>query len=118
MPLEPFFFDLCDSVVVVEEPEVDVYFEPPPIESEADRRNDVRSVWRKLDERLYFVFKARAEAKTFMFPQRITGADETMRGVTKRNRSDHISSPFSHLHLHNTSHLTPTLNETMLLSVL
>jgi len=62
----------------------DVYFFPGSRQTEADRRRDMRSVWRKLDKRLFFVFKGREAMNQYQFPQRITLADETMRGSAKK----------------------------------
>ncbi|KAJ8905196.1 hypothetical protein NDN08_001705 [Rhodosorus marinus] len=62
----------------------DVYFYPGSRETEADRRRDMRSVWRKLDKKLFFVFKGREAVKQYQFPQRVTLADETMRGSAKK----------------------------------
>jgi len=69
---------------LLELPQEDVFFMPNRKETEADRRKDVRSVWRKLDERLYFVFKPKKGTTGFQFPQRITADNETMRASAKK----------------------------------
>eukprot|EP00188_Purpureofilum_apyrenoidigerum_P005900 Plantae.Rhodophyta-Purpureofilum_apyrenoidigerum.ctg8253.p1 GENE.Plantae.Rhodophyta-Purpureofilum_apyrenoidigerum.ctg8253~~Plantae.Rhodophyta-Purpureofilum_apyrenoidigerum.ctg8253.p1 ORF type:complete len:327 (-),score=71.07 Plantae.Rhodophyta-Purpureofilum_apyrenoidigerum.ctg8253:29-865(-) len=69
---------------LIELPDEDVFFTPSPKETEADRRKDVRSVWRRLDERLYFVFKPKKNTTGFQFPQRLTADNETMRASAKK----------------------------------
>lgn len=55
-------------------------YEPGPIRTEADERNDTKSLDRALRERLYFVTKRNAKASKFAFPQTlVTSEDVSMR---------------------------------------
>lgn len=50
--------------------------------TDADRSNDTKSLWRCLDQRLYFVIGG--NGKPFSFPERHHAAGETMRAAAER----------------------------------
>lgn len=71
------------------EPDLDDYpfaqiYTPAPRQTEADAKNDVRSLERALDERLYLLVKRTERSEYFQFPQTLVVDDEvTMRAYAE-----------------------------------
>lgn len=78
-----------DMLEGLKEPDLDKdpyeeVYTPAPRRTEADERNDVRSLERALDERLYLVVRRTERSELFQFPQTLAADDGvTMRGYAE-----------------------------------
>lgn len=87
-PLEWFLTEkdrlLGNKTPTLDDPRAEMY-EPAPRITEADKTNDVRSLNRALDQRLYFVVKRTPGAAHWQFPQVLaTDPQVSMRDYTKK----------------------------------
>lgn len=77
--------------------EGDIVFEPAPRITDADRTNDIRSLQRALDKRLYLIVNGQPENSEFQqprwhFPEKIYENEETMRQCAEKALAGNVGT--------------------------
>lgn len=87
----------------LEDPYTDLYA-PAPRRTEADEKQDTKSLERALDERLYFVVKRSDKAQNMQFPQVLASDPETKMMTYAEQAFRSVSLPASRPKVHFISH--------------
>lgn len=82
---------------------------PAPVETDADKRGDTKSLDRSLRERLYFLTKRSAKSKLFAFPQTlVTSPDVPMREYAELALTSSFPPGSRDMRVHFISHMPAT----------